>query len=124
MKKSSIKALFLAVLAVLYVSCTSGNKEPEVNPLWGMWLQEYPSVATKSEIMFNDDSTGFVFNVDTLVYETRWSGDDVIKVQYNSYNGGELHGLEKSYKVSVVQDTLTLLDETDGTEKRYIRVAE
>lgn len=122
--KKYTKVMLMAAAVCLMVAMAScgGKKAPEVNPIWGMWMQEYPATSTKSEIMFNDDSTGFVFNVDTLVYETRWVEDGELKIEYKSGNGDALNGKTVSYKASVVEDTLELVDKASGTETRYIRI--
>lgn len=122
MKRLKIRAMLIATLMITAYSCADSVKKQEINPLWGMWVQNFPQTSTKNEIMFNDDSTGFVFNVDTLVYETQWKGENEIEIQYKSNNNATLNGYTIKYKAEVVEDTLTLQEEISGKLTRYIRI--
>ena len=57
---------------MLFVASCSGNK---VNPIWGLWTQK-PIFGPKTELMFNDDNTGFVFVDGYTIYrdaDGNWS---------------------------------------------------
>lgn len=121
-----MKFIYIAMLAMSLTSCFGGNSKTnsasDVNPLWGLWVQMYPDTEAKSEIMFNDDCTGFLFIADTLVAETIWEQSDVVSVRFSSSVNSTLHGIERIYDVQIDADTLSLIDKTTGLETNYLRV--
>lgn len=120
----------VAMLMTALFSC--GNKsqqssdKKEINPIWGMWLQQTPATDVKQEIMFNEDFTGFVFVADTLQYCLQWSQDNNLNVVYKSPAGDVLSDKESKYDVTLNGDTLVLtINEVSDSlnEKRcYLRV--
>ncbi len=118
--------IIISVTVLLFTSfvVSCGHKEKSVNPLWGLWIQVEPETVTKSEVMFNEDSTGFVFNADTLVCETRWLQNDKLKV--NFFLNPSDNGITKEsvYSYTVIADTLVLNDDSSATSTRYLRVKE
>ena len=111
-----------AVAAMLLIAaCESGNK---TNPLWGLWVQK-PIFGAKTEIMFNDDHTGFLFVADTVQYETRWFQDSLLRVSY--MDGATLQripGMLKSYRVTIDGDKMKLEEINSGKVTQYTRYVE
>ena len=109
-----------AVVAMLVASC-SGDK---TNPIWGMWTLPSES-PVKTEIMFTDDFTGFVFVADTVQFETSWQQDSVLRVNYFDMAAGRKGlGIQKIYSVTVDGDVLTLKDKKSGEVTKYSRFVE
>lgn len=116
--------LYSATLLLLFVFVSCENKK-RVNPLWGLWVQIEPKTASKAEVMFNEDFTGFVFNADTLVCETRWKQNDMLKVTYLpavATTGGSQY--ERAFDCMLAVDTLVLVDNASSASTRYLRVRE
>ena len=119
MKKSFL--IISAVAAMLFVAACSGEK---TNPLWGLWTQK-PIFGAKTEIMFNDDNTGFVFVADTVMYETRWMQDSLLRVSYYETNSPQkIKGVLKSFRVTVDGDKMKLEDVKTGQVTKYSRYVE
>ena len=115
------KAFFAisAIAALLFIAaCDSGNK---VNPLWGLWIQKSVS-GPKTEIMFNDDNTGFVFVADTVTYETKWIQDSLLIINYFEPSVERQGvGVLKSFRVSISGNTMKLKNAHTGEVTKYSR---
>lgn len=110
---SSVAAIFLMA------AC-----EEKANPIWGLWLQK-PVFGPKTEIMFNDDNTGFVFVADTVKYETTWSEDSLLRVFYREASSQQNSlGDVKSYKVKIDGDVMLLEEKKTGDVTKYSRYVE
>ena len=120
MKKSFI--LISAVASMLLVAaCGSGEK---TNPLWGLWMQK-PVFGPKTEIMFNDDNTGFVFVADTVQFETKWQQDSLLRVNYFEVSSSQkTHGEFKYYRVEIDGDMMKLEEVKTGKVTNYSRYVE
>ena len=119
MKKRSF--LFSAVAAMLLVAACSGNK---TNPLWGMWTQK-PIFGPRTEIMFNDDNTGFVFVADTVKYETTWQQDSLLRVNFfESSSAKKTLGEFRSFRVTINGDEMKLEEIKTGKVTKYSRYVE
>lgn len=125
---------FIATAVILFMAASCGNKNAqesvvkEVNPLWGMWLRQSPATTSKMELMFNEDSTGFVFNADTLLCELRWVQSNLLNVEFVFESDSATDFVEQSYTPVLVADTLTLFEFQNGKasplQTRYQRVRE
>ena len=120
MKKSFL--IILAVAAMLFVAACSGNK---VNPLWGLWTQK-PVFGPKTEFMFNDDNTGFVFVADTVQYETMWSQDSLLRVNFYETSSPRTLAPDvfKSFRVTIDGDKMKLEEVKTGKVTQYSRYVE
>ncbi len=119
MKKSFL--LISAVATMLFVAACGGEK---VNPLWGLWTQK-PVFGPKTEIMFNDDNTGFVFVADTVMYETKWQQDSLLRVSYFGTELPRKHvGKFKTFRVTIDGDKMKLEDVKTGQVTKYSRYVE
>lgn len=117
-----MKKLFFLISAFSIMLFMAGCEKP--NPLWGLWTQK-PIFGPRTEIMFNDDNTGFVFVADTVKYETAWKQDSLLQVRYfdasSSYKSlGEL----KFYRVSIDGDNMKLEELKTGKVTNYSRYVE
>ncbi|MBR3883269.1 MAG: hypothetical protein IKJ31_00700 [Bacteroidaceae bacterium] len=122
MNRFSVSVFALLLISFL-ATCKSNKEEKSANPLWGLWLQVEPVTSSKCELMFNEDFSGFVFNADTLVSQTTWSHNDVLKVNYSA---NSIHGVVETvvYDCILNADTLVLNDKSSLACKRYLRVKE
>ena len=118
------KAFFVvsAMVAMLFVAaCGSGEK---TNPIWGLWVQK-PAFGPKTEIMFNDDNTGFVFVADTVKYETRWQQDTLLRVIYVEPSAAiNPIGEFTFYRVTIDGDVMKLEERKTGKVTSYSRYIE
>lgn len=121
----SIGILLLVVIALVAIIFSSRREvqppaDAHANPILGMWRQ-YES-DKKTEIMFNEDYTGFVFDSDTLFSELAWRQDDCLSVHY-SLTIDSVRIMEKHrYNVSFLSDTLFLHEIDNGTVSKFGRV--
>ena len=122
-----MKKIVYALLALALVCACNGAKTEQqagkvANPLWGMWLEQESPSDEKWEIMFNEDSTGFVFVDDKFYSRTSWTQDSLLRVKFEFTD--KTTG-EQDFKVRIVVDTLWLKDvRASGSEDevlRYIR---
>lgn len=119
MKKTFL--IISAVAAMLIVASCSGDK---TNPLWGMWTQK-PIFGPKTEIMFNDDYTGFVFVADTVKYETTWQQDSLLRVNFFEASSSKKSlGEFKSFRVTIDGDEMKLEEVKSGKVTNYSRFVE
>ena len=120
MKKSFF--VISAVAAMLFVAACSGNK---VNPIWGLWTQK-PIFGPKTEFMFNDDNTGFVFVADTVQYETTWTEDSLLRVSFFEASSPRTLVSDdfKSYRVIIDGDNMKLEEVKTGKVTQYSRYVE
>ncbi len=118
------KSIFIisAMVAMLFVAaCGFGEK---TNPLWGLWTQK-PIFGPKTEIMFNDDNTGFVFVADTVKYETTWKQDSLLRVNFfETSSSKKSMGEFKSFKVTIDGDAMKLEEVKTGKVTKYSRYVE
>ena len=78
----------LAIVALLFTACAGGQSEkpsaPYYSDMLGLWVLQQPDGAAKLELMFNEDSTGFVFVADTFHCGISWQPDSaVINAEYH-----------------------------------------
>ena len=120
-----ITILTLIVVVLVAIIFLSRRQVPapvdaHANPILGMWRQ-YES-DKKTEIMFNEDYTGFVFDSDTLFSELSWRQDDCLSVHY-SLTIDSVRIVEKHrYNVSFLSDTLLLHEIDNGVVSKFGRV--
>lgn len=118
-----MKKIIFALLAAAAI-CACGNKKSEqpaekaVNPMWGMWVQQEPQWDAKWEIMFNEDSTGFVFVDDKFYSRTSWLQDSLLRVKFEFADGKTG---EQSFSVKLVADTLWLRDAAQAANPEVLR---
>ena len=115
-----MKKIFFAFSALVVMLFMAGCNN--TNPIWGLWTQE-PALVQKTEIMFNDDNTGFVFVADTAKYETKWQQDSLLIVKYVDPYAKEATE-SKSYRVSIDGNTMKLEDVNTGKVTNYSRYVE
>ena len=112
---------FCILVTFFIIACNSDKK---VDPLWGMWTLQSSS-PVKTEIMFNDDYTGFVFVADTVQFETSWQQDSLLNVAYFDMTSGKKSlGIRKSYSFKIDGDVLILKDCETGEDSKYMRFVE
>lgn len=115
------KIFFVFSTLVIILFMTGCNN---VNPIWGLWVQT-PKNGPKTEIMFTDDNTGFVFVEDTVKYETTWKQDSLLCVDYYETSSPEKVAVEsKSYRVTIDDDIMKLEDIKTGKVTNYSRFVE
>ena len=120
-----MKKNLLFIFASAVVACIMSCSDSKVNPLWGMWTLQSEQSGAKTEIMFTDDFTGFVFVADTVQFETSWQQDSVLRVNYFDMAAGRKGlGIQKAYSVTVDGDILTLKDKKSGEVTKYSRFLE
>lgn len=105
-----------AIVSLMIVAC--GNSS---NPLWGMWILHSPA-PVKTEVMFNDDNSGFVFMADEVCFETTWTQDTLLHVKYKDTHKGIK--FSRSYTVNLAGDSLKLTDTLTGDITEYTRFVE
>lgn len=114
-----MKKLFFLISAFTVMLFMAGCEKP--NPLWGLWIQ-VPRIDAKTEIMFNDDNTGFVFVADTVKYETAWKQDSLLQVRYFDTSSSQKSlGELKFYRVSIDGDNMRLEELKTGKVTKYSR---
>ena len=121
------KLVYVLLALVLVCACNGSKTEQQAgkvaNPLWGMWLEQESPSDEKWEIMFNEDSTGFVFVDDKFYSRTLWTQDSLLRVKFEFAD--KATG-EQVFKVKIVSDTLWLrgvcANDGDDEDLRYIRV--
>lgn len=122
-----MKKIFLIILASsLFAACGNKKTEPEapaVNPLWGMWALQEPATDAKVEMLFTEDSQGFVFVADTMNCYTIWSEDSLLKIRYVYRNDSVPHSYRKFYKMKIDADTLFLdeVGDSAAVKSRFVR---
>ncbi|MBQ7361643.1 MAG: hypothetical protein IJW68_04025 [Bacteroidaceae bacterium] len=107
------------VVAMIVAACS----EKETNPLWGMWILKSTS-PIKTEIMFNDDNTGFVFVADTVRFETSWQQDSLLNVHMFDMTVGKSLGMKKSYRVTIDGNEMKMENVKTGNITEYTRFVE
>lgn len=92
-----------------------GNKTEQAaatkdySELLGMWVLQQQQDSAKLEMMFNEDSTGFVFVADTFHCGIKWQPDSsLIDVRYLYSTNGIKFAIEKRYSPTLDADTLFL----------------
>lgn len=118
----------IVTIALLLVACGGNNKKSsaDYSEILGLWVLEGAQGDAKKEIMFNEDSTGFVFVADTFHCGISWlPGENSIDVKYNYNKNGIKSSVTKVLKPVVVVDTLTLQEIATGGAQaeitKYIR---
>ena len=95
----------LAIVALLFAACGGGRSEKPAAPYYsdmlGLWVLQQPDGAAKLELMFNEDSTGFVFVADTF-------HSAVINAEYHYRMQGMKFSIPRRFDYSVSCDTLFL----------------
>lgn len=119
----------MCVAALLLTAC--GNKAQkslvdDYGDMLGLWVLQEPQRDAKWEMMFNEDSTGFVFVADTFHCSFSWlPNDDVIDVKYLYNNGGVKYTIANKFKHALDADTLILQEIGEGgaelVKNRYLR---
>lgn len=111
--------VFLTLVVILFMTGCG-----KTNPIWGLWVQT-PKIGPKTEIMFTDDNTGFVFVEDTVKYETKWKQDSLLYVDYFETLSTEKVAAEsKFYKVTIDEGNMKLEDIKTGKVTSYSRYVE
>lgn len=117
-----MKKLFFLISVFTIMLFVAGCEKP--NPLWGLWMQT-PKFGPKTEIMFLDDNTGFVFVADTAKYETTWKQDSLLQVRYFDASSSQKSlGELKCYKVSIDGNNMKLEEVKTGKVTNYSRYIE
>lgn len=124
-----MKKTVVFILALLLLAACGGNnkseKEPVINPLWGMWVQQEPAMDSKWEMMFTEDNNGFVFVADTFYCKTLWREDSLLNIRFIFNSDTSQTSVRKTFEMSIDADTLYLKDlaaeEGEPVESRYIR---
>ncbi len=118
----------IVTIALLLVACGGNNKKysADYSEILGLWVLEGAQGDAKKEIMFNEDSTGFVFVADTFHCGISWlPGENSIDVKYNYNKNGIKSSVTKVLKPVIVVDTLTLQEIATGGAQaeitKYIR---
>ena len=115
------------LLLFLLVACEGKKTEKEVvvNPLWGMWVQEYPQQESKREMLLTEDKKGFVFVADTFQCELLWRQDSLLHMLFLYKNDTVRSTQRKTYEMLLDADTLYLKDkkckEGEQAESKYVR---
>lgn len=114
-------AIVAVVTAMLFpVAPVKTLPDAHSNPLLGMWQQ--CGCSTKSEIMFNEDFTGFVFDCDTLFCEILWRHDELLVVDFSLITDASRITAKVSYNVDFINDTLLLKNVDNGEFLKFNRV--
>ena len=114
-------AIVAVVTAMLFpVAPVKTLPDAHSNPLLGMWQQ--CGCSTKSEIMFNEDLTGFVFDCDTLFCEILWRHDELLVVDFSLITDASRITAKVSYNVDFINDTLLLKNVDNGEFLKFNRV--
>ena len=103
----------LAIVALLFTACGGGRSEQPAAPYYsdmlGLWVLQQPDGAAKLELMFNEDSTGFVFVADTFHCGISWQPNSaVINAEYHYRMQGMKFSIPRRFDYSVSCDTLFL----------------
>lgn len=116
--------------AMLILAACSGNKAEraahDYSEMLGMWVLQEPQRDGKWELMFNEDSTGFIFVDDACRCGIAWQpGDSCIDLNFLFNSDGVKYSIPKKFRVAVDTDTLILQDiDSVGNvlvTERYIR---
>ena len=117
-----MKKYFLIIATIVSLVIIACGKS--TNPLWGMWILQTPS-PVRTEVMFNDDNTGFVFMADEVRFETTWTQDTLLHVKYkDTFSSNTGLGLSRSYSVTLDGNNLKLKDTLTGEVTEYTRFVE
>lgn len=118
----------IGLISLSFAACGGNQKKSaaDYSDIFGLWVQQEPQTAAKWEIMFTEDSTGFVFVADTFHCGISWlPGSSFIDVKYNYTNSGAESSITKRLKPFVTGDTLLLqeiaADGTPSLKSKYIR---
>ena len=101
----------IVTIALLLVACGGNNKKSsaDYSEILGLWVLEGAQGDAKKEIMFNEDSTGFVFVADTFHCGISWQPDSaVINAEYHYRMQGMKFSIPRRFDYSVSCDTLFL----------------
>ena len=116
-----LSAIVAVVTAMLFpVAPVETLPDAHSNPLLGMWQQ--CSCSTKSEIIFNEDFTGFVFDCDTLFCEIQWRYDELLAVDFSLITDASRITAKVLYNVDFINDTLLLKNVDNGELLKFNRV--
>ena len=108
--------IIATIVSLVIVAC--GNKS---KALWGLWILQSPE-PFKTEVMFNDDNSGFVFMADDVRFETTWTLDTMLHVDYkDTFKGIRF---SRNYTMELDGDKLKLTDALTGKVTEYIRFVE
>ena len=121
----SALVLLIAIVAVVVMILLPNRSDAPLynahsNPILGMWQQ--CGCSEKSEIMFNEDYTGFVFESDTLFCEMQWRQDELLSVHYSLVTDSATLTTKLNYEVSFLNDTLLLYNVDSNTQSKFMRV--
>lgn len=121
----SALVLLIAIVAVVVMMLLPSRSDAPLynahsNPILGMWQQ--CGCSEKSEIMFNEDYTGFVFESDTLFCEMQWRQDELLSVHYSLVTDSATLTTKLNYEVSFLNDTLLLYNVDSNTQSKFMRV--
>ena len=124
------RIVFCFAASLLFFSCggKKTEKEPVINPLWGMWVQQEPVMESKCEMMFTEDYKGFVFMADTFYCKMAWRQDSLLRIYFVNTADTVTPPTLRKFRMAINEDTL-LLKETaaEGGEsltQKYIRFKE
>lgn len=114
---------------LLLVACGGKKDEaavPDYSNMLGLWMLQEPQLESKWEIMFNEDSTGFIFVADTFHCGIAWQPDSaLINVDFLYKNYGLKYSIRRKFNAVVDADTLWLqeiaADGTPQTKDKYLR---
>ena len=118
-----MKKYFVIALALICLLVVAGSCGKKTNPLWGLWTLNSTS-PVKTEFMFNDDNTGFIFVADTVRFETSWTQDSLLNLQMFDMNIGKSISIYRKYRVNIDGNTLKLQDVETGITREYSRFVE
>ncbi len=118
----------ITAITLFFVACGGSKKETvaDYSNLFGMWVLQEPQRDAKWEVMFNEDSTGFIFVDDAYRCGIVWQpGDSCIDVKFQFNSQGANYSIPKKFRTIIDADTLILQDvDSVGAVKvteRYIR---
>lgn len=110
-----MKATIFSILAaaLLFTACGGSKSEKTETPYYsemlGLWVLREPVNDSKLELMFNEDSTGFVFVADTFHCGISWQPDSsIIDALYHYRMKGMKFSVPRKFDYSVLCDTLFL----------------
>ncbi len=112
-----MKTILFSIIgaAMLFMVACSGNKAErttrDYSDMLGMWVLQEPQRDGKWELMFNEDSTGFIFVDDAYRCGIAWQpGDSCIDLNFLFDQDGVKCTIPKKFRIAVDTDTLILQD--------------